>query len=51
MILENAILIGPPGAFLVATLRAALRQAEQAAASGDVGAMVWACKNLQDFKK
>jgi hypothetical protein len=50
-ILQNAISIGPPGEFLVAMLRLSLRAAEQAAAAGDVAAMVTACKDLQSYKE
>lgn len=50
-ILEHALEIGPAGAFLVAMLRHSLSQAERAAASGDVAAMVAACADLQNYKE
>lgn len=49
-LLEEALSIGPPGAFMVAMLRADLGRAERAAASGDLGAMVLACKRLQEYQ-
>lgn len=50
-ILENALSIGAPGAFLVAMLRVSLANAEQAAAAGDIGAMVAACADLQGYEE
>jgi hypothetical protein len=51
-ILEHALELPPAsGRFLVAMLRAELGRAERAAASGDLGAMVLACKRLQEFEE
>lgn len=50
-ILEAAREIGPAGLFLVAMLRQSLAAAEKAAASGDVAAMVAACRDLQGYKE
>lgn len=50
-ILENAREIGPAGAFLATMLRASLANAEKAAAAGDLGAMVAACKDLQGYSE
>lgn len=41
---------GPGGMFAVAMIRASLAAAERAAASGDVVAMLRACKDLQEFE-
>ncbi len=50
-ILESALEIGPPGAFLAAMLRASLGRAEKAAASGDLAEMIAACKDLQGYSE
>ena len=50
-ILENALSIGAPGAFLAAMLRVSLAKAESAAAAGDTVAMLAACKDLQGYKE
>ena len=39
---------GPAGMFAVAMIKASLAAAEKAAASGDIVAMLRACKDLQD---
>jgi len=49
-ILEQALKIGPWGAFLAASLRASLARAEKASAAGDLAEMV-ACKELQDYSE
>ena len=49
--LEDAISIGPSGAFLVLMLRADLDRAEIAAASGDVVVMIQALKSLQEYSE
>lgn len=43
--------IGVAGAFAAAFIRLALREAEQAAASGDVVRMLLACEELKGFKE
>ena len=48
-VLRHAIAIGPPGAFLAAMLRQSLARAEQAAAGGDVGAMIRAVRDLRSY--
>ena len=50
-ILENALEIGPAGAFLATMLRASITRAEKAAAAGDLGEMVAACKDLQGYSE
>lgn len=50
-ILEHAMEIGPPGAFLVAILRRSLALAERAAAEGDLGAMIAALNDLQSYSE
>ena len=50
-ILENALSIGAPGAFLVAMLRVSLANAEKAAAAGDIVAMLAACADLRSYKE
>lgn len=50
-ILEHAIAIGAPGAFLAAMLRISLAKAEKAAASGDLAAMVEAYRDLETYKE
>lgn len=50
-ILETALEIGPPGAFLVAMLRASLGRAEKAAATGDVVEMFRACADLKGYSE
>jgi len=50
--LEHALELPPQsGFFLVATLREALAQAERAAASGDVVAILRAYQMLSEFKE
>ena len=43
--------IGPAGAFATAMIRLSLDQAERAAASGDVVAMIRAYKDLSQYKE
>lgn len=50
-LLEDAISIGPNGAFLAHTLRIDLARAETAAASKDVVEMILACKVLQEYSE
>jgi hypothetical protein len=50
-ILEHAVEIGPPGAFLVAILRQSLARAERAAAEGDLGAMIVALNDLRSYEE
>jgi len=50
-LLEDAILIGPNGAFLACMLRADLARAETAAASGDCVAMMRALQSLQEYSE
>lgn len=51
-ILEHALELPPQsGAFLVASLRRSLAAAETAAASGDLGAMIRACADLQGYEE
>lgn len=42
--------IGPGGMFAVAMMKASLAEAERAAASGDVVAMLRACKDLEGYE-
>ena len=48
-ILEHAVALGPPGAFLAAMLRQSLARAERAAADGDLPAMIRALNDLQAY--
>lgn len=50
-ILESALSIGAPGAFLVAMLRVSLANAEKAAAAGDIVAMLAAYADLRSYKE
>lgn len=50
-ILENALEIGPAGLFLVAMLRQSLKNAERAAASGNVAEMLAAYNDLKGYKE
>lgn len=50
-ILEAAVSIGPPGLFLATMLLQSLQRAEEAAASGDVVAMLRACQDLASYKE
>jgi hypothetical protein len=50
-ILEAAQSIGPAGMFLASLLKASLKRAEQAAAAGDVNAMIAAYKDLESYKE
>ena len=43
--------IGPAGQFAIANMEAALRRADQAAISGDVGAMIQAHEELKGFSE
>lgn len=47
--LENGLEIGPAGAFYVATCREVLAQAEAAAISGDIVAILAAYQALRDI--
>lgn len=49
-ILEEAIGLGSPGFFLSAVCRNALSEAEKAAASGDLVAMIRAYEELKEIK-
>ena len=50
-ILEAAQSIGAPGAFLVMQLKKSLKKAEEAAASGDVVAMIASYEDLKSYKE
>lgn len=51
MIQQHAREIGPPGMFLVAMCEQALREAEQAAISGDPVRILAAYKELTEFQE
>lgn len=48
-LLEQYVEIGPPGAFAAAMMRQSLANAEKAAISGDVVAMIRAYEDLKGF--
>ena len=43
--------VGPAGMFAIAMMKASLAQAEKASASGDIVAMIRACKDLQEYSE
>ena len=50
-LLEQALEIGPSGAFLAAMLRQSLARAERAAADGDLPAMILALNDLEAYSE
>lgn len=50
-ILEHALGIGAPSAFLAMMLRESLERAEHAAASGDTVAMIAAYQDLKEYRE
>ncbi len=51
VILQHVLEIGAPGRILATLLGQSLARAEQAAASGDVVAMLQACNDLKEYSE